>query len=137
MTEPAEIARLRDTLRAYYERWRQLTEAEGSAISAGQWTQVESLQVAKQQLRSFIDGARHDLRAACQACGMATRGIEQEFRSLIFQLLDLEHANAEVLAAKRDRASQEKEEVGHVIQKLRELRRAYAPTRPSVWETYS
>jgi hypothetical protein len=137
MIEPSELARLRAALRACYEQWRQLTEAEGIAVSGGQWTQVELLQKTKQQLQFSIDGTWRDLRAACRACGQTAQGIEQEFRSLILQLLDLEHANSEILATKRNRASQEKEEVDHVIQKLRQLRRAYVPTRPSLWETYS
>ena len=137
MIESSEIARLRAALRAHYEQWHQLTEAEGVAISAGQWIRVGSLQKTKQQLQSFIDNTRRDLRAACRVCGRTTQGIEQEFHSVILQLLDLEHANGEVLAAKRSRVSQAKEEVDHVIQRLRQLRRAYGHPHPSVWETYS
>src|SRR5271156_2209130 len=102
MNEPSEIARLRAVLRGYCEQWRQLTEAEGTALATGQWTQVELLQKTKRQLQSFIDSTRFDLRAVCRACGNAAQGIEQEFRSLIEELLASEVSNKQTLVDRHD-----------------------------------
>lgn len=136
MTEPAEITRLRAALRACYEQWRQLTEAEGIAISSGRWTQVQSLQETKQQLRSSIDGTRRDLRAACLACGRTAQRIEPEFRTVIERLLASEARNKQALVDRRAQAAAEEQRLQQVVHKLHQIRGAYALPRPTRWESY-
>jgi hypothetical protein len=136
MNASPEVARLRSALRTRYEQWRQLTEAEGIAISTGQWTQVELLQKTKRQLRSFIDEVRRDLRAACQSYGGIAREIEQEFRSLIGELLASEARNNQTLVERRIRAITEEQRLRQAIQNLHQIRGAYALPRPAHWELY-
>jgi hypothetical protein len=136
MNEPAEVVRLRAALRDGYEQWRQLTEAEGIAIAAGQWTQVELQQRAKQQLQSVLDSIRRDLRAACRACGRAVQGIEREFHSLIEELLALEARNNQALVDRRTQAMSEEQRLQQAVQKLHQIRGAYALPRPMLWESY-
>jgi triphosphoribosyl-dephospho-CoA synthetase len=136
VNEPSEITRLRADLRAHYEQWRQLTEEEGSAIAAGQWMQVELLQKTKRQLQSFIDSTRQDLRDACKACGKAVQGIEREFYSLIEELLALEARNNQTVVDRRTQATAEEQRLQQAVQKLHQIRVAYALPRPALWESY-
>jgi hypothetical protein len=125
------MPRLRAALRARYEQWRQLTEAEGTAISEGKWTQVELLQKTKKQLQSFIDDARRDLRAACRTYGGIAQEIEQEFRSLIGELLVSEARNNQTLVERRIQVSAEEQRLQQAIQNLHQIRGAYALPRPA------
>jgi hypothetical protein len=136
VNEPSEMARLRAALRAHYERWGQLTEAEGAAIAAGRWTEVESLQRTKHQFQSIIDDARRDLRAANRAAGKAARGIEQEFLPLIEELLASEARNSQTLVARRAQAVVEEQRLQQAVQKLHQIRGAYTLPRPTLWESY-
>src|SRR5271170_7434278 len=101
MSGSSDVARLRASLRARYEQWRQLTEAEGIAIAVGKWTQVELLQKTKRQLQSFIDDTRRNLSAACRAYGGIAQEIEQEFCSLVAELLASEARNKQTLVERR------------------------------------
>jgi hypothetical protein len=136
MNGSSDVARLRASLRARYEQWRQLTEAEETAISAGKWTQVELLQKTKRQLQSFIDDARRDLRAACQTYGGIAQEIEQEFRSLVEELLASEARNKQALVQRRTQVTAEEQRLQQAIQNLHQIRGAYALPRPAHWESY-
>ncbi len=136
MNRSSDVARLWVSLRARYEQWRQLTEAEGIAISAGKWTQVELLQKTKRQLQSFIDDARRDLRAAGRAYGGIAQEIEQEFRSLVGELLASEARNKQALVERRIQVAAEEQRLQQAIQNLHQLRGAYALPRPAHWESY-
>jgi hypothetical protein len=136
MNGHSDVAHLRAALRARYEQWRQLTEAEGAAISAGQWTQVELLQKTKKQLQSFIDDIRRDLRAACRTYGGIARELEREFRSLMGELLALETRNNQTLVERRIQAVAEEQRLQQAVQKLHQIRGAYALPGSAHWESY-
>jgi type I site-specific restriction endonuclease len=131
------MSRLRDSLRAHYERWRVLTEAEGAAIAASDWQTVDELHRTKRQLQTLITNATRELREEGDRRGLAVVDIEKEFRPGILKLLDMERANEQVLAARRKRVARKREQVDQIIHKLRNLRQAYVHTGPSLWETYS
>jgi len=132
-----QMSRLRDSLRAHYERWRLLTEAEGPAIAAHDWQTVSELQQAKRQLQTLITKAIRELREQCDRRGLVAVDIQKEFRPSILKLLDMEKANEQVLAARRELVARRREQVDQTIQKLRKLRQAYVHGSPSVWDTYS
>jgi len=133
----AQWARLQDALRKHYEQWRVLTEAEGAAITANEWGTVAELQQTKRQLQTLITNTLRELREGGNHHGLAAADIEKEFRPRILNLLEMENINGEVLAARRKGAAQKREHVDRVVHSLRQLRRAYAHGRPSLWETYS
>lgn len=137
MNEPAPIVQLRATLRALYDQWRDISEAEGIAISTGQWSQLESLQKSKQQLQTFIDSAKHDLRTAGQACGQAARELEREFQSMIVELLALEAQNRQILDTRRNEATAEEHRLLQAVQTLHQIRGAYASPHLVSWQSYS
>ena len=137
MEEILQMSRLRDSLRAHYERWRVLTEAEGEAIAINDWQAFNELQQSKRQLQTLITKAARELREECDRRGLAAMDIQQEFRPGILRLLDMEKANQQVLAARRERLARRREQVDQIIQKLRKLRQAYVPGSRPLWETFS
>ena len=131
------MSRLRDSLRAHYERWRVLTEAEGAAIAASDWQTFDELQQTKRQLQALITNTTRELREESDRLSLTAVDIEKELRPGILKLLDMERANEQVLAARRKRVAQKREQVDQIIHKLRNLRKAYVQAGPSLWETYS
>ncbi len=137
MNDKSSLTRLRSALGTYYEEWRVLTEAEGSALEAGEWVEVEKLQETKRQLRIFIEGTRQELRGECQRCGVSARSIQQEYLPLIEQLLALENRNSQTLATRQNASFSEQQQLQQTTLTLHQIRQAYAPARPSLWESYS
>jgi len=135
--ETPQRSRWHDTLRAHYEQWRVLTEAEGAAIAAGEQGSVEQLQQAKRQLQAPITETTRRLREENERRGLAPTAVEWEFQPIIRKLLDLERANIEALAARKRNAARKREQLDQIAYKLQQLRRAYAHNRSPVWQAYS
>jgi len=135
--EVPQGSRLRGTLRAQYDQWRELTEAEGRAIATGDWHQVSELQRTKRQLRSQITDTTRELRQENDRLGLPAVNVGAEFHPVIRMLLDLEKANAQVLAARKTEALQKKNRLDRALQNIRQVHRAYIHEDGSLWETYS
>ena len=137
MKTTSELTHVRSLLLSYYQQWQTLTEAEGDAIRFGNWTQVEHLQATKQQLQKFIVTATAALRAEAEASGANLSEIEEEFCSLVNQLIQLETRNRDEIAACRRQGDADLSLVQSSRQHLRQIQRAYAPERGAVWQSYS
>jgi DNA anti-recombination protein RmuC len=135
--QPSTVERALAALRAYYERWRSLTEAEGDAIRSGLWQQVDQLQETKRQLQQLILGATRELRAECARCGVDPTAVEQQLRSLVEQLVQLESRNGQSLAEQLHQTRTQLQQLDAVGHNLNQIRRAYSPTREANWESFS
>ena len=121
MTPAEELASL-------YEQWRHLTEEEGRAIDAGDWSHVAVCQSGKSRLQPRIVEVSRRLDAATH---------EEHFRPVVAQLMEMEHANRDRLQKQREWAEERRQELDRSSRHLRQLHQAYvAPARPN-WQSYS
>lgn len=137
MADVTILQQLQTALRAYYRQWQALTTAEGEAIVAGHWWQVEQLQESKRQLQQFIEGTTRELRAACAARGLEAQAFLDELKPVVQELIALEAGNGRALAAQRQRVQQRRQQLTATSQNLRQVRDAYAQPRESNWQSYS
>ncbi len=137
MKKISRLAQARDSLLGYYRQWQTLTDAEGAAIRSGDWVQVEHLQATKKQLQKFILAAAAALRAEADAAGVSLSVMEREFCTLVSQLIQLEVRNREEIAARRHQAEADLAVIESSRQHLRQIQRAYASGRDTVWQCYS
>lgn len=121
MTPQDNIARL-------LEQWLQLTRAESRAIQAGAWIELRQIQSSKTALRQ-------PLTEACRCCKSAAPDVPSTalpFRAQVARLIALEEHNASLLAARRDKASEQQLLIRRAARNLRNIRRSYAPLPPPV-----
>jgi len=135
--KPSSVENALSGLRAYYEQWRSLTEAEGEAIRSGLWQQVGQLQESKRQLQEMILSATRELRAECARCGVDAAVVEQQLHSLVEQLVQLESRNGQSLAEQLHQSHTQLQQLEGAGHKLDQIRRAYCPTREANWESFS
>jgi len=119
---------LNDLLR----KWRELTEAEGQAIVAENWPRVRDQQRQKEDLKLRISGAMETARRSSK-----TRHDEQQFRPIVAELISLETANAQLVAARRERTRGELAGFDRAAENLRGLNRAYGERTNACWTSYS
>jgi len=121
----------------HYEQWRILTRSEGDAIRSGAWPQVDEYQTAKLNLQ-------HDILVATQAADTETGPnnparvkLDQQLRTLITELIRMEHQNVQSLAEQQSRTKVEISDNDRTTRNLKSVRRAYAPQRSHAWENVS
>jgi hypothetical protein len=136
-TQPSSVDQALAALRAYYEQWRSLTETEGEAIRGGLWQQVDQVQETKRQLQQLILGATRELRAECARCGADVTGVEQQLRSLVEQLVQLESRNGQSLDEQLHQSRVQLQQLDTADRNLHRIRRAYSPSREANWESFS
>ena len=110
---------------ALLEQWRQLSQAEASAIQSAAWPRVNQIQAEKNALRRDI------------AVVMPGASEAQPFRAQIAQLISLEARNAELLAAQLRRAQASQQMIDQTGQNLRKIKRSYIRRNYSEWQCYS
>jgi exonuclease VII large subunit len=135
--QPSTVERTLSALRAYYEQWRSLTEAEGEAIRNGVWQQVDQLQETKRQLQQLILGATRELRAECARCGVDPATVEQQLRNLVEHLVQLESRNGQSLAEQLHQTRTQLQQQDTAGRNLNQIRRAYSSAREANWESFS
>ena len=106
------------------ERWRLLSEAEGDAILAADWSKVAEAQAAKLELQTLLDAARQREGANVPA-------------PLAAHLIALEHRNQDRLRVRQQAAHAAQAELELAGQNLRRVHRAYAPGPPPRWNSFS
>ena len=136
-TQPSSVEQVLSALRAYYEQWRSLTEAEGEAIRGGLWQQVDQLQETKRQLQQLILGATRELRAECARSGVDAAAVERQLHSLVEQLVQLESRNGQSLAEQLHQTHTQLQQLDTAGRNLNQIRRAYSPVREANWESFS
>lgn len=115
-------------LRAHCRRWRELTQAEGHAIAAGNWDELIRLQDSKLQLQHFITAAVAELSAG---------DLRREFHPVATELRHLEQANWEALATQCDQAHRQFAQLDASLRALQGVQRAYAGPGEPAWHSYS
>jgi hypothetical protein len=128
---PPDLTQARAALRSHYEEWRSLSIAEGEAIRAGQWAQVEQLQARKRQLQEFVAADLGELPVA------ERDRLRAEFRLLVDELLALESRNREDLARQREQLATRQQRTDQIALRLRQLRQSYGVTGVAAWQSYS
>jgi plasmid stability protein len=124
-------------LRSLYEQWRLLTEQEGTAIRAADWTRVGECQSEKKRLQPHIQKADEDLEEELRTRGATRKALEKEFRAVVQELIRREGENDRELAAQRGIAEEKRQELHQASRQLRQVHQAYAPGKPALWHSYS
>jgi hypothetical protein len=117
-----------EELASLYEQWRHLTEEEGRAIDAADWSRVAVCQSGKSRLQPRIVEVSQRLDATTH---------EQQFRPIVAQLMEMEHANRDRLQKQRESAEERKQELDRSSRHLRQLHQAYVPPARANWQSYS
>ena len=121
-------------LKSLYEEWRQLSEAEGSAIQSASWSRVLLCQSRKSDLQRQI-------LAIMQADGAPPLLREdwiEPFRPVIAELIELENRNSRWLADSRAGMEKERGTMERRHRNLKQLRQAYGSSASAPrWNSYS
>jgi hypothetical protein len=116
----------RQELAGLLEQWLQLTQAEGAAIQAADWTKVREVQATKARLQPAITETKNKFPGTIP------------FPAQVGRLLSLETRNSELLAAQVRRVSAEKTSIDQAQKNLRRIQRSYVPrARAAAWNCYS
>lgn len=121
------------TLHDYYSQWRTLSRAEGEAIEAAAWPQVDACQEAKHRLQSDITSVTE--AAQTELANQET--FDREFRPIIAELIDMEKTNSIRLSGKVAKAEKEQLSLACASRNLRSVRCAYSPVKSAAWNSYS
>ena len=113
-----------------YQQWRQLTEREGAAIIASNWTEVRSCQKTKQQLQPKIILAT-DLAKNEPGGGPE---FEAQIRNCVNELIQLEARNSQTLEQRLHEAEQERSSLQQTSHRLRRVQMSYSAARGSAWD---
>lgn len=117
-------------LLALYQQWKQLTEQEGAAIIASNWTEVRSCQKTKQQLQPKIiratDVAKHEPGGGPE--------FETQIRNCVNELIQLETRNSQTLEQRLHQAEQERSSLQQTSHRLRRVQMSYSGPRGSAWD---
>jgi hypothetical protein len=124
-------------LEADYQEWQRLAEAEGDAIRAGNWLQACDCQNALKSLQPRI--IEHTARAQQEwADDASSRTLSEEnLRSIVTQLIELERRNYSLLDSRLHSARAEMNKLDLANHTLNRIQRSYAPSRPPGWSSFS
>ena len=117
-----------EELKQLYAQWRLLTEQEGAAIGRDAWLEVSQCQCAKARLQPRVIEVSGKLQG---------RELEQGFRAVVDELIELEHRNATLLQNRRREVNLELGDCDRSSRSLRQLQRLYVPQPRQNWQSYS
>ncbi len=117
--------------------WRQLTEAEGRAIAASDWAEVDRHQQEKQKLQGRLGRVLESRRKPGFSLGNPPVKYESTLPPLIASLISLEKANAQLLVVCREEARAKLAECNRASGILRDLNRTYGTSAIGHWTSYS
>jgi predicted RNase H-like nuclease (RuvC/YqgF family) len=116
-----------------YDQWKSLTEREGAAILASDWTEVHRCQQSKQKLQPQIIHASDEIKNLSRHMDQ----FEPRLRECINELIQLENFNSANLELRLKSAREEKDNLDRTSQRLRQIHKSYVPSQGSVWDQYS
>jgi hypothetical protein len=134
---PAASISAESLLFAAYEDWRRVAELEGTAIRTRDWTLVTDCQKQLSELQQRILRLTHQAREEWRRAGVDRAEKENILRKIILDLIDLGTRNNFSVAAAKQGARQQVEQLNSARQNLRRVRRSYSPLRPAVWNSFS
>jgi hypothetical protein len=119
------------------QNWLQLTRAESAAIQAGAWPRLQTIQSEKTRLREPLN----DLKKACLGAGREASSAasllkDDGFRAAIGRLIALEEHNAQLVAARRQKAREQQLHLSRASRNLRQLKKSYASQLPTAMHSW-
>lgn len=124
-------------LRDAYQQWRQLAESEGDAIQSGNWLQVCECQNSLGKLQPRIIRLTGEAQQEWARQGADRAAKENDFRSVIRSLIELEQRNNSLLDDQRRAVQKELDALSQGGSTLRRIQRSYAPATVTGWHSFS
>jgi hypothetical protein len=125
------------TLLDAYREWRRLAELEGEAIRARDWSLVADYQNQLSALQARIARLTRQAREELQRAGFERAGKENHLRGIISGLIELESQNNASLAAAKEAARKQLDQLDSARQNLKRVQRSYSPRRAAMWNSFS
>jgi len=128
MSAQEQLARL-------LQQWQQMTRAESEAIQAAAWPRLQAIQSDKARLQRPLSEAMRQWKAQESS---APRGAlsDKPFRAAVSRLIALEEHNAQLVAARRQKARAQQLHLGRAARNLHRIKKSYAPAAPVAWSSW-
>ena len=120
-----------------YQEWRRLAEAEGQAIQACDWSLLSACQQALKHLQTRITELSAAARAEWKKMGAARKEREAQINKTIFELIELEKRNSNLLNSIRENARQRLEQLDRARNNLKRIHQSYTTSTPPLWSSFS
>jgi hypothetical protein len=124
-------------LRQSLARWRELSEAEFSAITAEDWPALARAQTAKVQLRAKMENLPLPVGSASDPCIHQPATLSGFCQELIAELVAMEQRNLELLNTKLESARRQRSQLESSTRTLKNLRGSYGRRAEGCWQSYS
>jgi hypothetical protein len=118
------------------QQWREISQAEFKAIQAGDWSQLRTLQAAKDSLQQTLTEAREAWNVENPTQPLPAAG-EHPFEAEVSSLVALETRNVQLLEARRQKLRDRQALLKQARGNVRRLRRSYAGYAEAKWNSYS
>ncbi|MCF7668397.1 MAG: hypothetical protein K9N48_01310 [Verrucomicrobia bacterium] len=126
-----------DALTIVFDKWRELTEAEGNAIQNSNWKEVDRLQNVKLELQKEIVRISGRFEENAERNHDTPTDLKEKFKPVVEELVVLEMRNSKWLFEKKADAQAEFDGLGRVSRNLQNVQKAYSNERQAVWNSYS
>jgi hypothetical protein len=118
------------------QQWREISQAEFKSIQAGDWSQLRTLQAAKDSLQQSLTEAREVWNAENPSQPLPTSG-DHPFEAEVSSLVALETRNVQLLEARRQKLRDRQALLKQARSNVRRLRHSYAAYSDTKWNSYS
>lgn len=118
----------RDRLHALCDEWSRLSESEGAAIEASDWSAVKECQNRKKLLQTQISSEAQKVKAT---------SADLVSGPLIQKLMAQELHNQALLNQKQQKLREKKEDIDRSSRNLVKVRSAYSRRPDSIWNSFS
>ncbi|MGD1085889.1 MAG: hypothetical protein ABSA47_14225 [Verrucomicrobiota bacterium] len=117
------------------QQWHQMTRAESRAIQAAAWPRLRAIQSDKARLRQPLSEAMKQWKAQESS---APRGVlsGKPIRAAVSRLIALEERNAQLVAARRQKARDQRLHLERAARNLLRVKKSYAPAAPVAWSSW-
>jgi len=134
---PAAFISAEAALLAAYDEWRRLAELEGTAIRTRDWNLVADCQKRISALQPRILRFTHLAREEWQNAGVDRTEKENILHRTILELIEFGTRNNAALAAAKEAARSQVQQLANDRRNLKRVQRSYSPLRPAVWNSFS
>jgi hypothetical protein len=134
---PAAFISAEAALLAAYEDWRRLADLEGTAIRTRDWNLVTDCQKSISTLQPRILRLTHLAREEWLVAGVDRAEKENILHRIVLDLIETGTRNNSALAAAKESARKQVEQLSSARQNLKRVHRSYSPLRPALWNSFS
>ncbi|HXT13380.1 MAG TPA: hypothetical protein VN873_17620 [Candidatus Angelobacter sp.] len=120
-----------------YEEWRQIIEAAGAAIRAGNWSVASDCHKRISVLQPRITRLTNETRQEWQRAGAGLSVKERKLHAIVSGLIELELQNNSFLASAKQSARNHLDQLSRARQNLKRVHRSYSSVRPTTWNSFS